>query len=113
WYPGNSLNMSIGQGDVLTTPLQLAVMSATLATRGLLRQPRLVEKVGGNLVSPKEVGFYQGYEKNWEFVHKAMHDVVHNIRGTAQSLGRQMNYKIAGKTGTAQVVGIAQGEEYE
>ncbi len=113
WYPGNSLNMSIGQGDVLATPLQLAVMSATMASRGERHQPRLVQKVGEIESSVEAVENYQAFEQNWDFVHQSMHDVVHNIRGTAQSLGRKLHYKIAGKTGTAQVVGIAQGEEYE
>ncbi len=113
WFPGNSLNMSIGQGDVLATPLQLAVMTATLASKGKHMQPRLVESIGGVDTGPVEVGRFIGYDDHWNFVHQAMIDTVHNIRGTAQSLGRKLDYKIAGKTGTAQVVGIAQDEEYD
>lgn len=113
WYPGNSLNMSIGQGDVLSTPLQLAVMTATMASRGVRHKPRLVQVVGEEPVDTAPVEEFQAFQNNWDFVQKSMEDVVHNIHGTAHSLGRQINYKIAGKTGTAQVVGIAQGEEYE
>lgn len=113
WYPGNSLNMSIGQGDVLATPLQLAVMTATLASRGKLIKPRLVSQIGDTPTQLVEENSYQGFDQHWEFVHRAMHDVVHNFRGTAATLGRQLEYKIAGKTGTAQVVGIAQGEKYD
>lgn len=113
WYPGNSLNMSIGQGDVLATPLQLAVMTATMASRGIRQQPQLVKRIGETNNEPVVEEEFQAYQNNWDFVFQSMQDVVHNIRGTAQSLGRQLNYKIAGKTGTAQVVGIAQGEEYE
>ncbi len=113
WYPGNSLNMSIGQGDVLTTPLQLAVMTSTLATRGERVRPRLVASIGGE-VTPRVVEeSLQAYDPNWDFIHAAMRDVVHDIKGTAHPLGRKLRYKIAGKTGTAQVVGIAQGEEYD
>lgn len=113
WYPGNSLNMSIGQGDVLATPLQLAVMTATLASKGKHMQPRLVESVGNMDTEAVEVGRYLGYDEHWNFVHKAMRDTVHTLRGTAHSLGKQLDYEIAGKTGTAQVVGIAQDAEYD
>ncbi len=113
WYPGNSLNMSIGQGDVLTTPLQLAVMTSTLATRGVRLRPRLVASIGGEDTPRVVEETLQAYDPYWDFIHSAMRDVVHNIKGTAQSLGRKLDYEIAGKTGTAQVVGIAQGEEYD
>ncbi|MFL0810956.1 MAG: penicillin-binding protein 2 [Agarilytica sp.] len=113
WYPGNSLNMSIGQGDVLATPLQLAVMTATLANKGLQLRPRLVEKINGIETPLLEEGRYQGYDENWQFIHDSMRNVVHSLHGTAASLGRKLKYKIAGKTGTAQVVGIAQGEKYD
>ncbi|MFL0803734.1 MAG: penicillin-binding protein 2 [Agarilytica sp.] len=113
WYPGNSLNMSIGQGDVLATPLQLAVMTATLAANGKRIKPRLVARIGEQKTDLVEESNYQGYDQNWDFIHSSMHDVVHSIKGTAAPLGRKMAYKIAGKTGTAQVVGIAQGEKYD
>ncbi len=113
WYPGNSLNMSIGQGDVLATPLQLAVMTATLAAKGKRIKPRLVARIGDQVTELVEESNYQGYDQNWDFVHGSMHDVVHSVKGTAAPLGRKMSYKIAGKTGTAQVVGIAQGEKYD
>ncbi len=113
WYPGNSLNMSIGQGDVLATPLQLAVMTATLALKGEHIRPRLVKQMGNQETPIVKVGEYQGFDQNWDFIHSSMRDVVHSLRGTAASLGRKMKYEIAGKTGTAQVVGIAQGEKYD
>lgn len=113
WYPGNSLNMSIGQGDVLATPLQLAVMTATIAAKGQRIRPRLVKQMGDVETSLVKEGYYQGFDQNWDFIHKAMLDTVHSLKGTAASLGRKMKYEIAGKTGTAQVVGIAQGEKYD
>lgn len=113
WYPGNSLNMSIGQGDVLTTPLQLAVMTSTLASKGKRLKPRMVAKMGDVETPLVKEESYQGYDQNWDFIHVAMKDVVHGRKGTAGRLGRQLRYKIAGKTGTAQVVGIKQGEDYD
>lgn len=113
WYPGNSLNMSIGQGDVLTTPLQLAVMTSVLATRGTLIEPRLVRKVG-DVETPKIVrSVYDGNPKNWDIIVNSMKDVVHSAHGTARSISRKLPFQIAGKTGTAQVVSIAQDAEYD
>lgn len=113
WFPGDSLNMSIGQGDVLATPLQLAVMTAGLATRGIIHEPRVVERVGNEKVlAPAEVR-YEAREENWDSVAQAMEAVVHSARGTAKVINRGVTYRIAGKTGTAQVIGIAQDQEYD
>lgn len=110
WYPGDTVNASIGQGFSLVTPMQLAEATASLASRGKVRPPQLVRKQ--HTVMPP-VNIIQVSEANWDYVHKAMQDVVHNIRGTAQKINRGLNYHIAGKTGTAQVVGIKQDEEYD
>lgn len=113
WYPGNSLNMSIGQGDVLTTPLQLAAMTATLANRGVYVEPRLVSKIGDVDTEKVTRSIYFGERENWELVLRSMHDVVHSYKGTAHSINKNIKFKMAGKTGTAQVVSIAQDEEYD
>lgn len=113
WFPGDSLNVSIGQGFVLTTPLQLGVMTSVLATRGELRPPRLVSKVGTELTQTESVHAYHASPENWDYITAAMAGVVHSARGTAKVIAKDLNYQIAGKTGTAQVVGIAQDEEYD
>lgn len=113
WYPGNSLNMSIGQGDVLTTPLQLAAMTATLARRGQYIGPRLARTIGGEKTVAVAKAIYPIHDEHWDLVLKSMKDVVHSVRGTAQSIRRGLTFTMAGKTGTAQVVGIAQDEEYD
>ncbi len=114
WFPGDSLNMSIGQGYVLATPLQLAVMTATLASRGTLIKPRLVKSVGGVETEMEILGQYEGEQQNWDYIISSMEGVVHSLRGTAyMRAGRNIDYRMAGKTGTAQVVGIAQDEEYD
>ncbi len=114
WYPGDSINMSIGQGYVLVTPVQLAMMTATLATRGKLIQPRLVKSIGGIETEMKVLSQYEGNQENWDYIISSLEGVVHSIKGTAHSkAGRNLNYRMAGKTGTAQVVGIAQDEEYD
>lgn len=114
WFPGDSLNMSIGQGDVLTTPLQLAVMTATIASRGILRKPRLVKSIDNVETNAEIMGQYTGEQENWDYIISAMEGVVHSPRGTARyRAGAGIKYRMAGKSGTAQVVGIAQDEEYD
>lgn len=113
WFPGDSLNVSIGQGDVLMTPLQLGVMTSVLATRGELRPPRLVSRVGSHATPTESTHSYTSSQENWDYVSNAMAGVVHSARGTAKVIAKDLEYRIAGKTGTAQVVGIAQDAVYD
>ena len=113
WFPGDTLNVGIGQGDTLATPLQLAVMTNTIANKGKLIRPRLVHKIGGE---PTEMDVVQNLdvdESDWDYIFSTMRDVIHAQNGTAKRIGFGSPYKMAGKTGTAQVVGIKQGEEYD
>lgn len=113
WYPGDNLNVAIGQGDVLATPMQLAVVSATLANRGRLLRPQLVKVLGDEPQAPVVKGQLDVDEKHWDFIHEAMANVMHGERGTARRVGQGAPYRMAGKSGTAQVIAIAQGEEYD
>ncbi|MBU2887616.1 penicillin-binding protein 2 [Gilvimarinus agarilyticus] len=113
WYPGDSLNVSIGQGDVLTTPLQLAVMTATLANQGKHFRPQVVSQVGAEAKQPELVQSVDVAQEHWDVVLDAMREVIHGRHGTAKSISGGANYEMAGKTGTAQVVAIAQGEKYD
>ena len=114
WFPGDTLNLGIGQGFSLTTPLQLAAMTAALASRGKVMEPRLVRQVGDE---PTEQGvrvIADISDRHWDFIFSTMESVMHGRRGTGGSVGRTItSYRMAGKTGTAQVVGIAQGEKYD
>ena len=113
WYPGNNLNMSIGQGDVLATPLQLATMTLALANRGKYIEPRLAKKIGGIETAMVVRSSYEGNAANWDLVLSSMKDVIHSPRGTAKALNKNLAFTMAGKTGTAQVVSIAQDEKYD
>ncbi len=113
WFPGDSLNVSIGQGFVLTTPLQLAVLTSSLARRGTTLRPQVVARVGDEVQPAEEIGHWDAASVHWDYVVDAMEEVVHGARGTAKVSGRGASYRMAGKTGTAQVVGIAQGEDYD
>ncbi|GLS26911.1 penicillin-binding protein 2 [Marinibactrum halimedae] len=113
WFPGDSLNVGIGQGATLATPLQLAVMTATLANRGVLIKPKVVSRHGEIEGSPEVMSQLDVSSIHWDYIFSAMKSVVHHPRGTAKRINKDLDYTIAGKTGTAQVVGIAQGEKYD
>jgi penicillin-binding protein 2 len=117
WYPGETLIVGIGQGAFLATPLQLAVATATLANRGHFIQPRVARasRVPGSteeqelpvLTHPVEVGD----PHHWDQVIRAMTEVVEGPTGTAKRI-QTTAYRIAGKTGTAQVFTVGQKETY-
>jgi len=115
WYPEETINIGIGQGYMLATPLQLAVATAALATRGLRLRPRLLrgfERDGTVTWLPSETvtQIHLSNPQWWQHVTDAMIDVVHAPNGTAQRSGIGASYLIAGKTGTAQVINY--GDEY-
>ncbi len=112
WYPGETLNVGIGQGYMLATPVQLAVATSIVASRGVHHRPRMLRSVDGEPVVYPEPTLVQAEDANWEIIHWAMHDVFHGKRGSARAVGRGSAFTMAGKSGTAQVVGIAQDEEY-
>lgn len=117
WYPGDTLNVGVGQGFVSVTPLQLAVMTATLASRGERREPRMVQSIGegghNSLQSNPPVDRVTVADSHWDQILGAMEDVVHGAKGTARSINKGLAYRMGGKTGTAQIVGMAQDEEYD
>lgn len=113
WYPGDTVNMSIGQGYVLSSPMQLAQSTATVATRGKRLRPQVLRAVGDQLIEPKVDGTIEVREDHWEAIFEAMAEVMHGPRGTARAAAAKSTYRIAGKSGTAQVVGIPQGAKYD
>ena len=120
WFPGETLISGIGQGFNQTTPVQLAHATATLAMRGISMQPQVVRatrpagQADMNLRNSEIMNnLPMQNSQNWEDVVQAMVEVIHGERGTARSVGKDMPFKVAGKTGTAQVFGIAQDEEYD
>ena len=120
WYDGETVIASIGQGYMLATPLQLAAAAAALATRGVHYRPHLVAAIEDplsgerTLVSPERLPDVSiSNEFYWDSVIGAMHDVLQGPRGTARAVGMGAAYQMAGKSGTAQVVSIAQDAEYE
>ncbi|MDD4907183.1 MAG: penicillin-binding protein 2 [Methylobacter tundripaludum] len=116
WYPGETLITGIGQGFLQVSPIQLARATATLANKGNVVTPFLVNKiVRADSTSPGPETHQKIMPLNPENINNivsAMVNVVHDARGTAKSIGKGINYQIAGKTGTAQVFNIKQDEKY-
>ncbi len=114
WFPGETLILGIGQGYMQSTPLQLAQMTALLANKGKWIRPHLAKTIDGKPpVDEDPMPDIQLKDpNNWNLVDYGMQQVVHGARGTAHKVGATSVYRIAGKSGTAQVVAIKQGEKY-
>lgn len=107
WYIGETLNSSIGQGDFLTTPLQIAQFTALMAT-GRLVKPHLAKSIDGEKVMPEfEDVLTPSQHKKLPIIQQAMRQVCQHSKGTAVHF-MHAKIPVAGKTGTAQVIGISQ-----
>ena len=126
WFPGDTLNLSIGQGYLLATPLQLATAVAIIANKGNFIPPRLLKHYSyadEKHPLPSDITAIQTNNlrsKDWDLMTKAMVNVIHKYGSKPQQngtawvyIGRDIEYKMAGKSGTAQVVGINQNEVYD
>ena len=118
WWPGDTISVGIGQGYWTATPIQIANATNILVNKGVNHPPHLAQ------VAKKEDNVTQinNEEKppvvlnnpdNWRIAIDAMHNTVTKVTGTAHKAFKGVNYDPAGKTGTAQVVSIAQGEKYD
>ncbi|PWQ97002.1 penicillin-binding protein 2 [Leucothrix arctica] len=118
WYPGDTVNVGIGQGYWTASPLQLAHSTATIATKGrritphVLKSVRVSRDLPEKLTRPKFLPSVIAEDKHWNTVIQGMVNVVHGPMGTARGSGAGAKYRYAGKTGTAQVFGIAQNKTY-
>jgi penicillin-binding protein 2 len=119
WYAGDTVSVGIGQGYMLTTPLQLAAATATIANNGVPVHPRLLKALQDSKTqATRELAASQSKDavavkpEYIALVRAAMVDVT-RPGGTAAQAGAGATYAIAGKTGTAQVVGMKQGEKYD
>ncbi|MBD2835604.1 penicillin-binding protein 2 [Pseudomonas sp. JM0905a] len=115
WFPGETLILGIGQGYMQATPLQLAQAVALMANRGKWIRPHLAKTIEGQPpLDPNPMPDIVLHDpKYWDAGRNGMEQVVHGARGTAHKVGASSIYRIAGKSGTAQVVAIKQGEKYD
>ena len=118
WQEGETLAVSIGQGFNLATPLQVNMMMAAIANGGIVYRPQFVEEIidpDGKIIeafSPIRNSEFQGSEENLEIIRTALIDAVSSPGGTGSQAALK-NIKVAGKTGTAQVVHLSQVKDLE
>ncbi len=118
WFPGESISMGIGQGPITVTPLQQAHFAAEIAERGkIIALPRLVAAIrapGSATAVPRSSTFAKpvdmATDDQWNVIHDGMIGAVTQPGATAYLAFRGALYKLAGKTGTAQVVTVKQTE---
>ena len=123
WYPGDTINSSIGQGYMWATPLQLATAASIMANKGKVIQPRMLKAIDGEPYDPEILDRVSDVVVNdldyWRYIEESMSMVVHRAfndvfreYGTAYEAiameDPEMPYRMAGKSGSAQVVGISQ-----
>jgi len=120
WYPGETIIAGIGQGFNVVTPLQLANAVATLVNGGNRYEPRLLyaykqagDERAQRVRAPLVLEVPKKDPQNWQVVLEGMDRVVNGTRGTARAIAVDSRYRIAGKTGTAQVFKLAAGETYK
>ncbi len=115
WFPGETLILGIGQGYMQATPLQLAQATSLIASKGKWIRPHLAKTIEGQQpVDPNPMeDIVLSDKSNWAKVTHGMEQVMQGARGTARKAAIGAQYRIAGKSGTAQVVAIKQGEKYD
>lgn len=106
WFRGETMITAIGQGTVTVTPLQLARLAATIANGGALLKPELEAGKAPEIIRQINVD-----PEHLTKIRKAMRDVVADPKGTAHAQLAWLPWKVAGKTGTAQVIAMAQDED--
>lgn len=111
WHPGETISVAIGQGYVVVTPIQMAVLTSAIANGGTLYQPLIFERVispEGNKTLEAVPVIKSKLElapENLAIIRKALRGVVHEPRGTGKAV-RIPDIEIGGKTGTSQVIGL-------
>jgi penicillin-binding protein 2 len=118
WQDGETLSISIGQGYVLTTPLQMAMLVASVGNGGIRYRPAIlnrVESMEGEVVYqtvPQEIARFPVSARNLKLVQQGIWNAVNGDRGTARRVHLN-DIEVAGKTGTSQVVGRKEvGDNY-
>ena len=112
WFKGDTINMGIGQGYILTTPLQIAIAYSALVNGGQLITPRIVESIDGETTEFSSKKIELKNNENWDLIKKALVSVVESNKGTAHNLF-DPEKRIAGKTGTAQVKSLINDIKYQ
>ena len=111
WFTGDTVNIGVGQGYLVATPMQLANYISILANKGSLPAPSIVMVEDKKLKSSKSQGVTLSQE-DWAKMHNALTAVIENDFGTARSIRNLKNFQVAGKSGTAELVSLDSKEAY-
>ena len=119
WYPGDTVNIGIGQGAMLATPIQLATAVAAVANRGKVVTPHLLAAIQDPVTNviqkyhppANKDSIVASQPEYWDIIINAMVEVVQGAHGTARTYARSEKYVYGGKTGTAQVYSLSREEE--
>ena len=112
WVKGDTVNLGIGQGYLVTTPMQLANYASLLATKGKFLEPSIV--ILGNQKKSKKIWQDNGFDNSdWSKMHAALLGVIESDYGTARSIRDLKEFKVAGKSGTAELVSLDSKEAYQ
>ncbi|MDY6820542.1 MAG: penicillin-binding protein 2 [Deferribacterota bacterium] len=116
WFPGETIITSIGQGYISITPIQMGIAYLALFNGGYVYKPSLLKEIKGNngstAINSEVKRTVDISKKTRDFILQSMHEVVNSLHGTGYR-ARVKGLDIAGKTGTAQVVGLSQTKMYE
>ncbi|MHA2763701.1 penicillin-binding protein 2 [Vibrio harveyi] len=121
WYKGDTIPVGIGQGYWTATPMQIAKATSVLVNEGAVTAPHLLKATidNGGDFEEQESSEYETYppiqnvpDKYWNMAKEGMRLVNHGPKGTARRSFYNMDYQTGGKSGTAQVFGLAEDEEY-
>ncbi|EPR4994223.1 penicillin-binding protein 2 [Vibrio navarrensis] len=122
WYKGDTIPVGIGQGYWTATPMQLAKATSVLVKEGNVTAPHLLRATieNGEAFDTRQLSDYETYppiqnvaDKYWSLAKEGMRLANHGKKGTARRHFANMPYMTAGKSGTAQVFGLAEDEEYK
>jgi len=112
WVKGDTVNLGIGQGYLVATPMQLANYASLLATKGKFIEPSLV--IPGNQKKSLKIWHDDGFDdSDWNKMHEALLGVIESDYGTARSIRDLKEFKVAGKSGTAELVSLDSKEAYQ
>ena len=112
WVKGDTVNLGIGQGYLVTTPMQLANYASLLATKGKFLEPSIV--ILENQKKSKKIWQDNGFDNSdWSKMHTALLGVIESDYGTARSIRDLKEFKVAGKSGTAELVSLDSKEAYQ
>jgi penicillin-binding protein 2 len=112
WVKGDTVNIGVGQGYLLVTPMQLANYASLLAKKGIFNKPAIVTQ--DKLKKPLKIWQDSRFnDSDWNKMHQALLGVIESDYGTARSIRDLKEFEVAGKSGTAELVSLDSKEAYQ